>query len=51
LNGVEGARLRGGKKSIVDSLFYEEGKKDKAPYEDEREDVELDKLTSKLQEE
>jgi hypothetical protein len=51
LNGVEGARLRGGKKSIVDSLFYEEGKEDTAPYEDEREDVELDKLTNKLQQE
>jgi hypothetical protein len=51
LNGVEGARLRGGKKSIVDSLFYEEGDEDKAPYEDEREDIELDKLTNKLHQE
>jgi len=44
LNGVEGARLRGGVKSIANTLFYEEGEEDKSAYEDEREDEELDKL-------
>jgi hypothetical protein len=46
LNGVEGARLRGGVKSIANKLFYEEGEEDKASYEDEREDEELDKLVA-----
>jgi len=46
LNGVEGARLRGGVKSIANTLFYEEGEEDKAAYEDEREDEELDKLVA-----
>jgi len=44
LNGVEGARLRGGVKSIANTLFYEEGSEDKSAYADEREDEELDKL-------
>ncbi len=44
LNGVEGARLRGGVKSIANTLFYEEGEEDKSAYSDEREDDELDKL-------
>jgi hypothetical protein len=48
LNGVEGARLRGGDKSIGSTLFYEEGDEDKEPYNNEREDAELDKLTDKL---
>ncbi len=46
LNGVEGARLRGGVKSIADTLFYEEGEEDKSAYIDEREDDELDKLVA-----
>ncbi len=46
LNGVEGARLRGGVKSIANTLFYEEGEEDKAAYEDEREDSQLDKLVA-----
>jgi hypothetical protein len=44
LNGVEGARLRGGDKSIGNRFFYVEGDENKAAYEDEREDEELDKL-------
>ena len=51
LNGVEGARLRGGEKSIANILFYEEGKEDEAPYDDEREDLELDKLEAEIRNE
>jgi hypothetical protein len=46
LNGVEGARLRGGVKSIANTLFYEEGDEDKSAYTDEREDEELDRLVA-----
>ena len=44
LNGVEGARLRGGVKSTFNQHFYEEGEEEKSAYADEREDEELDKL-------
>jgi hypothetical protein len=44
LNGVEGARLRGGVKSTFNQHFYEEGEEEKSAYSDEREDEELDKL-------
>jgi hypothetical protein len=44
LNGVEGSRLRGGVKSIANTLFYEEGEEDKGVYIDERNDDALDNL-------
>jgi hypothetical protein len=44
LNGVEGARLRGGVKSIANTLFFEEGEEDKGVYADERNDDALDSL-------
>jgi hypothetical protein len=50
LNGVEGARLRGGVTSIADNLFYEEGEENKSAYQDERNDGELDKLESLFRE-
>jgi hypothetical protein len=46
LQNLEGARLRGGVTNIVDSLFSEvndEGD-EVAPWADDREDEELDKL-------
>jgi hypothetical protein len=48
LNELEGARLRTATKHIGDSLFYEEGEEEKAAYEDERNDGELDKLEELL---
>jgi hypothetical protein len=50
LNGVEGARLRGGVTSIADNLFFEEGEENKSAYQDERNDGELDKLESLFKE-
>jgi trans-2-enoyl-CoA reductase len=44
LNGVEGARLRGGVKSIANTLFFEECEEDKGVYADERNDDALDSL-------
>jgi hypothetical protein len=48
LNGVEGARLRGGDKSISSTLFYEEGDEHKTPYTDEREDDTLAGMANEL---
>jgi len=48
LNGVEGARLRGGDKSISSTLFYEEGNEHKTPYTDEREDATLTGMANEL---
>lgn len=48
LNGVEGARLRGGDKSIGSTLFYEEGNEHKKPYTDEREDATLSDMADEL---
>jgi hypothetical protein len=44
LQNMHGARMRGGVKSIADSLFVEEGSEDKLAWTDDREDEELDKL-------
>jgi hypothetical protein len=48
LNGVEGARLRGGDKSIGRVLFYEDGDEDKKPYISERDDDTLTDMTNEL---
>ena len=47
LQNLEGARLRGGVTNIVDSLFTEVNEEgdEVAPWADDREDEELDKLT------
>lgn len=44
LESLNGARMRGGSKSIMDQLTYVEGEEDKTSWDDVREDEQLDKL-------
>jgi hypothetical protein len=50
LQNLHGARMRGGVRSIADSLFVEVGNEDISPWTNDREDDNLDKLESLIKE-